>query len=72
MNTVIISKKLISESDLVVIARHEYEALLELQRIKEFTPTIAQKRSLVKAEENFKRGKTLSYNELADKLGFEN
>ena len=39
---------------------------------REFTPTSAQKRALEKAENNLKRGKTLSYNEFVQKLGFTN
>jgi Arc/MetJ-type ribon-helix-helix transcriptional regulator len=38
----------------------------------EFTPTLAQKRALVRAERNFKNGKTLSYDELVQSMGFGN
>ena len=72
MNTLTIPKRLVQKGDLVVIPRKEYEALLELKRVKEFTPTPAQKRALVLAEKNFSRRKTLSYNELFKKLGFAN
>jgi len=70
MNTVTIPKKLANKDDLVVIPRKEYEALLALKKIKEFTPTTAQKRALAEAENNLKKGKTLSYDELVEKLGF--
>ena len=70
MNTTTISKKNIRKNDIVTIPRKEYEYLLKLKQIKEFTPTIAQKRALTRAESNFKRGKTLSYNELTQQLGF--
>ena len=60
------------KGDLVVLPRKEYEALVELKTIKEFSPTIAQKKALARAELNLKKGKTLSYNELVRKLGFAN
>lgn len=73
MNTVtVIPKKMASRDDLVVIPRKEYEALLEFRKFKEFSSTAAQKKALIKAEQNFKKGKTFSYNELAKKLGFTN
>lgn len=59
-----------TKGDLVTITRNEYEEFLEFKKAKEFTPTAPQKRALTKAEENFRRGKTLSYGELASKLGF--
>ena len=55
-----------------MVPRKEYEALIELRKTREFTPTAAQKRALVKAEQNVKRGKTLSYHELVRKLGLTN
>lgn len=70
MTPVTIPKKLAQKDDLVIVPRKEYEALVALRKIKEFTPTQAQKRALKRAEENFTRGKTLSYHELVRKLGF--
>ncbi len=70
MSTVTIPKKLAQKDDLVVVPRKEYEALKELKKMREFTPTAAQKKALVKAEHNLKQGKMLSYNELARRLGF--
>ncbi len=58
--------------DLVLVPRKEYESFLEFRKIKEFTPTLAQKKALIKAELNFKKGKSLSYDEFAAKLGFKN
>ena len=73
MDTVVaIPKKITSRGDLVVIPRSEYRALLELKRFQGFKPTQAQKKSLARAENNLRRGKTLSYNELVEKLGFAN
>lgn len=64
MNTTTIPKKMAKKDDLVVIPRKEYEALLRLKNVREFSPTSAQKKALVRAEKNFRKGKTLSYNEL--------
>lgn len=72
MNTITIPKKLAQKDDLVVVPRKEYEDLLELKKIKEFIPTPTQKQALLKAENNLKRSKTFSYNELVKKLGFTN
>lgn len=66
------ARELASKDDLIVISRKEYEALLGLKKFKEFKPTLAPKRALLKAEVNFKKGKTLSYHELVKKLGFTN
>ena len=72
MNTITIPKKLAGKDDLVVLPRQEYEALLKLKKVKEFTPTAAQKKALQRAELNLHKGKTLSYNALVKKLGFTN
>ncbi len=69
MNTITIPRKLAAHDDLVVIPRKEYEALLALKKSKEFTPTLAQKKALQRAERNFLNRKTLSYHELTGKLG---
>ena len=72
MNTynVTIPKTLARLGDLIIVSRKEYESFLEFKKIKEFTPTAADKRALKRAEINFKKGKTLSYDEFASKLGF--
>lgn len=72
MNTITIPKKIAAQDDLVVIPRKEYEALLELKKLREFSPTVAQKKAILRAEQNFRKGRTLSYNELVKKLGFAN
>ncbi|HEY4715434.1 MAG TPA: hypothetical protein VIH31_02930 [Candidatus Paceibacterota bacterium] len=72
MNTITIPKHLINAGDLMVLPRKEYEALLGMKKIKEFKPTSSQKKALMKAEINLKKNKTISYNELASKLGFAN
>ncbi len=72
MNTVATLKKLAEKEDYMIIPRKEYETLVKFKKIKEFNPTPTQKKALLKAEQNFKKGKTLSYNELVKKLGFGN
>ena len=72
MNIVTIPRGLASKDDLIVISRKEYEALLNLKKFKEFKPTLAQRKALLQAENNFNRNKTLSYNEFVKKLGFTN
>jgi len=71
MNT-ITAQKNYQENDVVIIPRMEYEYLIKLKKIKEFLPTLAQKKALVSAENNFKKRKTLSYDKVAQKLGFAN
>ncbi|MBI3046529.1 MAG: hypothetical protein HYY86_03290 [Candidatus Harrisonbacteria bacterium] len=70
MNTVTIPKNLAKKGDLVVLPRREYEALLKLKKVKEFIPTVAQKRALFRARKNRKDGVYLTINELRKKLGF--
>jgi len=72
MNTITIPKKLAARDDLIIIPRRDYEVLLALKKFKEFTLTATQKKALVKAEFNFQKRKTLSYNKLVNKLGFTN
>lgn len=70
MTTITIPQKITRQGDLIAIPRKEYEALTELRKTAEFTPTAAQRKALVKAEQNLKVGKTLSYHELVRRLGF--
>lgn len=71
MNTTSTEKKY-QEKDAVMVSRQEYEYLVEFKKIREFSPTPAQKKTLAQAENNFKKRKTLSYDELVQKLGFAN
>ncbi|MEK7503030.1 MAG: hypothetical protein AAB556_01135 [Patescibacteria group bacterium] len=72
MTTITIPKKLAQQGDLVVLPKKEYESLVEFKAIKEFTPTNAQKKALIRAEENLKKGKTMSFHDLSRKLGLGN
>ena len=64
-----IPKKLTRRDDLVVIPRREYEALIELRKIREFVPTAAQKKALAGARKEYKAGKYLTINEFRQRLG---
>lgn len=70
MNTLTIPKKLAKNDDLVVLPRKEYEELLSIKKYKEFTPTKAQKQALTRAENNLRKRRTFSYDELVKKMGF--
>ncbi len=70
MTTITIPKKLIKESDLVIIPRKEYEKLLTQRLIPEFRPTAAEKKDLARARRNRARGNFLTIDELKRKLGF--
>ena len=72
VDTITIPRKFAGADDLIVVPKKEYEALLGLKRLKEFSPTGAQKKALLQAEVNFRKGKTISYHELIKKLGFTN
>lgn len=70
MATITIPKKITKGEDLVIVPREEYEELLELRKIHEFQPTPAQKKALIQARKNRKKGNSLTFNELENKLGF--
>lgn len=72
MTTLTILKKLAKKNDLIVIPRKEYELLKQQNVLREFSPSVSQKKALLLAEKNLKNRKTLSYNDLASKLGFTN
>ena len=68
----IIPKKLTSGKELVVIPREEYESLVFLKKIYEFSPTKTQKEILKRARNNRSQGKIISVSELRRKLDFTN
>lgn len=74
MNTysIKIPKSLAQMGDLMLVPKAEYESFLEFKKIKEYTPTLAERRAFKRAELNFKKGKTLSLNEFRNKLGLAN
>lgn len=68
--TVTIPQKLTQGQELIVIPLAEYEALVELKKIYEFQPNTAQKKALIDARKNRRRGKVITLHELKHKLGF--
>lgn len=64
-----ISRNITKGEELVVIPRREYDELQELKQIREFTPTLAQKRALEQGRKNRTRGNFLTIDELGRKLG---
>ncbi len=70
MTALTIPRELARRDDLVVVPRKAYEALLQSHHVREFSPTVAQRKALVRAERNLKLGKSLSYDELTRALGF--
>ena len=69
MRIVTIAKTLARQGDLVIIPRRDYEKLLELKKIREFRPTIAQRKALARAQRNLKKGKSLSYDAFTQAVG---
>lgn len=70
MSTITIPKKLTKGEELVVIPRKEYDEFSQWQKtVKYFNPTSAQIKALRKAQEEYKKGKYLTLDELKHKLG---
>ena len=74
MTTIIIPKKISREKDLVAISKEEYEEFSSWQKTvkkhKTFVPTEVQKRALIKARNNRKKGIYMTLDELKKKLDF--
>ncbi len=68
----IIPKKLTSGKELVVIPREEYESLVFLKKIYEFSPTKTQKEILNRARTNRAQGRSIKLSELRRKLDLAN
>ena len=71
MKAITIPKKLAQKDDLVVIPRKEYESLLQLKKIREYTPTAAEKKALERARRNFAKGNTMTLEELENEVGID-
>ena len=76
MVTKILSKNLIKNDNWVVIPRKEYEEFYEWKEtarlFKTFAPTVAQKRDLKKARDDYKQKKYLTLNEFKRRLAVKN
>lgn len=70
--TVTIPYKLTHGKELVVIPMDEYEELMALQKIYEFTPSPKVKKALEKARKNRTKGQVLTLHELKNNLGLAN
>lgn len=75
MNTITIPRNLIKNDDLVIIPRKEYEEFYQWKEVaklfKTFVPTVAQKRDLKKAREDYKQEKYLTLNEFKHRLAIK-
>lgn len=58
--------------DLMLVPKKEYESFLEFKKIKEYTPTLAEKVALKRARLNRKKGNYLTLKQLKNELGFTN
>ena len=71
MATITIPRELAKKGDLVVISRNEYESL-KSRVISEYTPTLAERRALIRARNRMRKnraaGKLLTIDELKRKL----
>lgn len=67
-----ISREITKGEELVVIPRREYNELQEFKRIREFVPTLAEKRALKRGRKNRLSGNFLTIDELGRKLGIAN
>ena len=76
MATITIPKNLIKNDDLVIIPRKEYEEFYQWKEtaklFKTFIPTVAQKRDLKKAREDYKQKKYLTLDEFKRRLAIKN
>ena len=70
--TVIIPTNLTNGKELVIISKEEYETLVQLREIYEFSPTDQQKKALNTARRNRKAGKALNLDDLKKELGLTN
>jgi hypothetical protein len=68
MARITIPKKLVQRGDLVLVPKQEYEEFLAFKRIREFTPTLAQKRALARARRDFAKGRYVTLEELRREL----
>ncbi len=74
MSVITIPKELIKNDDLVIISRKEYGEFLDfrIKKMEELKMTPVQKRALSRARKNLAEGKSLTLNELKQKLGIKN
>ena len=62
---VTIPKNLVRMGELVILPRREYDEFLDWKKtVRTFKPTVAQKRVLKEAREDFKKGEYIKLEEL--------
>ncbi|OGR85513.1 MAG: hypothetical protein A2901_06555 [Elusimicrobia bacterium RIFCSPLOWO2_01_FULL_54_10] len=64
MTLITIPKELAQKGDLALVPRKEYEEFLKFKKIREFTPTIAERKALAKARRDFQKGNFLTLEQL--------
>ena len=64
MTLITIPKKLAQKGDLAIVPRKEYEEFLKFKKIREFTPTAAERRALAQARRDFRKGNFLTIEQL--------
>jgi hypothetical protein len=73
MTTITIPKKNSKAKELVAIPREEYEELLDIKKnvemVKEFIPTAAQKKDLTEARKEYEKGEYITLEQLDHELG---
>ncbi len=72
MTTVTIPKEAVGKKDLVAIPRDFYEEFLRWQKktrvVKEYTPTLAEKKDLARARKDYAAGRYITFDELEQRL----
>ncbi len=68
MTTLTIPRKLAQKGDLILVPKKEYAALMGLKKIREFTPTAAEKRALIRARRDFAKGKYFTLEQVRREL----
>ncbi|MDP2703962.1 MAG: hypothetical protein Q8P01_02010 [bacterium] len=75
MTTVTIPKEAVGKKELVAIPQDLYEEFLKwqnmLKSMRVFIPTAAQKRDVIRAREEYKKGSYLTLDECRQKLGIK-
>lgn len=76
MTTVTIPKELVKNKELIAVPRHLYDEFIEwhkfMKSFKTYIPTVAEKKMIKRAREDYKKGNYLTIGELKHKLGIKN
>jgi hypothetical protein len=69
MRAITIPKKLAAQGDLIVIPRREYEALLAIKRIREYTPSASDRKAIRSGLKQKRQGKVRTWQSVKNELG---